>query len=127
MAAAEAALGKDQSDAQKEIADYKAKRDVAVKMLNGIPGITCHNPMGSFYLFPNVTRVCRRLDLVDAEALRKYLLTYDRKNKKGVAVLARKHFGRRQPSEKEEYIRISIAGNMEDIKEGIRRIGIAVS
>lgn len=126
MAAAAAALGRDQSEAQAEIKGYEEKRDVAVSMLNKIDGISCHKPNGAFYLFPNVTRVCRKLKLKDAEELRKYLLTYDKKNKKGVAVLARKHFGKKLPTEKEEYIRISIAGKTEDIKEGIRRIKEAV-
>jgi len=127
MAAAVAALGQDQSEAQAEVKGYEKKRDVAVEMLNNIDGITCHKPNGAFYLFPNVTAICKRMKLKDAEELRKYLLTYDKKNKKGVAVLSRVHFGKKLPGEKNEYIRISIAGKMEDIKEGIRRIEEAVS
>jgi aspartate aminotransferase len=126
MKAALASLGSDQSEAQKEIQAYEEKRDVAVKMLNEIEGVHCENPIGSFYLFPNVTKACKKLKLRDAEAMRIYLLSYDKKNKKGVAVLARKHFGRRLPSEKEEYIRLSIAGKLESIKEGIRRIKEAI-
>ncbi|MCJ7740578.1 aminotransferase class I/II-fold pyridoxal phosphate-dependent enzyme [Candidatus Microgenomates bacterium] len=126
MAAAVAALGRDQSEAQAEVEKYEEKRDVAVDMLNKIEGIHCHKPNGAFYLFPNVTAVCKKLKFKDAETLRKYLLTYDKKNKKGVAVLVRQHFGKKLPGEKEEYIRISIAGKMEDIKEGIRRIKEAV-
>ncbi len=126
MAAAVAALGRDQREAQSEVKSYEEKRDIAVEMLNKIDGITCHKPNGAFYLFPNVTKICKRLKLKDAEELRKYLLTYDKKNKKGVAVLARKHFGKRLPIEKEEYIRISIAGKLSDIKEGIKRIKEAV-
>lgn len=126
MRAGEAALGRDQSEAQEEVKAYKEKRDIIVKMLNEIDGIKCHNPIGSFYLFPNVTKIVKRLKLKDGEDLRKYLLAYDKKNKKGVAVLARKHFGRRQPSEKEEYIRISIAGTLASLKEGVRRIKEAV-
>jgi len=126
MAAAVAALGKDQSEAQIEVKKYEEKRDIAVSMLNNIEGIRCHKPNGSFYLFPNVTGVCKKRKLKDAEELRKFLLTYDKRNKKGVAVLARKHFGKKLPQEREEYIRISIAGNLADIQEGIRRIKEAV-
>lgn len=127
MRAAEAALGKDQREAQAEIKDYQKKRDVIVKALNEIKGVHCHNPIGSFYLFVNVTEVCKKLKFKDAEELRKYLLTYDKKNKKGVAVLARQHFGKKLPGEKEEYIRISIAGTMESLKEAVKRIKEAVS
>ncbi|MCG2692040.1 aminotransferase class I/II-fold pyridoxal phosphate-dependent enzyme [Microgenomates group bacterium] len=126
MKAAEAALGKDQTEAQREIKGYLEKRDMMIKALNAINGISCHNPRGSFYLFPNVTKVCRKLKLKDAEALRKYLLTYDKKNKKGVAVLARQHFGEKLPGEKEEYIRISIAGTLPSLKEAVKRIREAV-
>ncbi len=126
MKAAEAALDKDQSEAQREIKLYQQKRDVIVKALNEIEGIHCHNPLGSFYLFVNVTKACKKLKLKDSEALRKYLLTYDKKNKKGVAVLARQHFGKKLPGEKDEYIRISIAGSLPSLKEAVKRIKEAV-
>jgi len=126
MRAAEAALRTNQTEAQREIKGYLEKRDMMVKALNAINGISCHNPRGSFYLFPNVTKVCRELKLKDAEALRKYLLTYDKKNKKGVAVLARQHFGKKLAVEKEEYIRISIAGSRSSLKEAVKRIKEAV-
>lgn len=126
MEAALAALGPDQREAQHEVELYRQKRDVVVEGLNKIKGIHCHSPIGSFYLFPNVTEVCKKKGLKDGEELRKYLLSYDRKNKKGVAVLARIHFGKKLPGEKEEYIRISVAGTMESLKEGVKRIKEAV-
>ena len=126
MRAAQAALGKDQSEAQAEVKKYQEKRDVVVAGLNKIEGIKCLSIKGSFYLFPNVTKACKKLGLRDSEEMRKYLLTYDRKNKKGVAVLARKHFGKALSFEKEEYIRLSIAGTMDSLKEGVKRIKEAV-
>jgi len=126
MAAAQASLGKDQKEAQRQMALYQKKRDVAVGMLNKIKGVRCHLPEGSFYLFVNVTDVVKRLKLKNSEELRKYLLTYDKKAKKGVAVLTRNHFGRSLKNEREEYIRLSIAGNLADIREGISRIKEAV-
>ena len=126
MRAAAAALDKDQSEAQREIKLYQQKRDVIVKALNEIEGLKCHNPIGSFYLFVNVTKACKKLKLKDSEAMRKYLLTYDKKGKRGVAVLARQHFGKKLPEEKEEYIRISIAGSLPSLKEAVKRIKEAV-
>lgn len=126
MKGAEAVLDDNQKEAQKEIEFYQQKRDLAVEMLNEIEGISCHKPLGAFYLFPNVTKAVKRLGLKDAEELRKYLLTADKKNKRGVAVLARKHFGKRLPSENHEYIRISFAGSLNDLKEGIFLIKKAV-
>lgn len=127
MAAALASLGPDQSEAQAEVESYRQKRDAVVAGLNKIKGIHCHSPIGSFYLFPNVTEVCKKKGFADAEELRKYLLSYDKKNKKGVAVLSRIHFGKKLPGEKEEYIRISFAGTLESLKEGVKRIKEAVA
>ena len=100
---------------------------MAVKIINEIDGITVHKPLGSFYLFPNVTKALKKLHLANAEEFRHYLLTCDKKNKQGVAVLARKHFGKQLPQEKEEYIRISFAGSYEELKKGILVIKKALS
>jgi aspartate/methionine/tyrosine aminotransferase len=126
MEAAKAVLGRDQKDAQRQINLYEKKRDLCVSMLNKIKGITCFSPQGSFYLFPNVTEVCKKKGFKSAENLREYLLHYDEKNKKGVAVLSRIHFGDKLKNEKEEYIRLSFAGSKKDLKEGIKRIKEAV-
>ena len=119
MRGAEAVLDDSQKEAQKEVENYHQKRDLAVKLINEINGITVHKPAGSFYLFPNVTKALKKLRLANSEAFRRYLLTCDKKNKQGVAVLARKHFGNQLPEEKEEYIRISFAGSYEELKKGI--------
>lgn len=126
MKGAEAALGKSQTEAQKIIAGYKEKRDMVVAMLNDIKGIKCHKPEGSFYLFPNVTQVCKKKGFKNSEELRKHLLSYDKKKKKGVAVLARIHFGKPLPQEREDYIRLCFAGKKDLLAEGIRRIKEAV-
>lgn len=122
MRAAEAVLKGNQNQAQREITLYEQKRDFLVKSINEINGCHCLSPKGAFYLFVNVTQACKKLGLKNAEALRKYLLTYDKKNKKGVAVLTRDHFGKRLAKEKEHYIRISFAGPLADLKEGAKRI-----
>lgn len=126
LRAAEKVLQIDQKKTQEEMALYQQKRDILVERLNKIRGISCHQPKGAFYLFPNVTQACHNLGLKDAEEMRRFLLTYDKKNKKGVAVLTRSHFGRRLKQEKEEYIRLSFAGSISDLKEGARRIKEAV-
>ena len=126
MAGALAALGKSQKEAQSVIADYQDKRDMAVEMLNDIRDIKCHKPEGSFYLFPNVTEVCKRKGFANSETLRKHLLSFDKKKKRGVAVLARIHFGKPLPGEREDYIRLCFAGKKDLLAEGIRRIKEAV-
>ena len=99
------------------IAEFRARRDMAVAELNSIPGISCVMPEGAFYAFPNVTGACRQLGLKNAEEFQRTVL-YDG----GVAVLARTNFGPRNEGEDEEYVRISFATSRELLMEGLRRI-----
>jgi aspartate aminotransferase len=99
------------------IAEFKARRDMAVAELNRIPGISCVMPKGAFYAFPNVTEACRKLGLKSAEGFQRTML-YDG----NVAVLARTCFGPRNEAEDQEYIRISFATSRELLMEGLRRI-----
>ena len=54
QAAAAAALDGPQDSVQDQIIAYRRRRDIAVEMLNGCKGVTCHKPEGAFYVFPNV-------------------------------------------------------------------------
>lgn len=96
---------------------FRHRRDLIVRGLNSIKGISCLTPKGAFYVFPNVTQACRNLGLKDAKALQQKLL-YEA----GVAVLPRTSFGQRLPDEKEEYIRLSYATSEAQIEEGLERM-----
>lgn len=85
--------------------------------LNNIDGVTCCQPGGAFYVFPNVTAACRRLGLKDAVQLQRALL-----EEAGVAVLPRTCFGRKNVGEEQEYLRLSFATSLENIQEGLRRM-----
>lgn len=121
-----ACLAEDQTQAEYDLEQYREKAEIVYQGLNSIEGIKCVKPEGAFYALPNVTGACKKLGLKDAEEFRKYLLTYDQKNKKGVAVLARIHFGKKRPDEKGEFIRIAFPGSKEGLKQGIARIKEAV-
>jgi aspartate aminotransferase len=54
QAAAAAALDGPQDGVDVQRVAYKRRRDLAVEMLNGAKGISCHKPEGAFYVFPNV-------------------------------------------------------------------------
>jgi aspartate aminotransferase len=99
------------------IAEFKARRDLAIAELNAIPGISCVNPLGAFYAFPNVTGACRLLGLKNAEEFQHAML-----HDGGVAVLARTNFGPRNEGEDQEYVRISFATSRELLREGLRRM-----
>ena len=120
MAGIEALEGP-QEESQKMISEFHSRRDIIVNALNDIEGISCKNPGGAFYVFPNVTEACRNLNLKESKELQQYLL-YEA----GVAVLARTCFGKKNEEENQEYIRLSYATSRENILEGIKRIKEAV-
>jgi len=121
IAGKEAYLGQ-QEETAKMVARFKRRRDMIVDGLNEIPGVRCLRPKGSFYVFPNVTGVCRRKGFADSKALQDYLL-YD----VGVAALSRSFFGHKNVGEDQEYLRFSYATSEENIQEGLRRMKQALA
>ncbi len=114
-AAVEAITGPQQAaDAMR--ASFLERRDLIVRLLNTVPGVTCKTPGGAFYAWPNVTEACRITGCADSEAFRKRLLA-----EAGVAVLADIHFGRRVPGDG-QHIRFSYAASTEAITSGIGRL-----
>ncbi|MCY3744710.1 MAG: pyridoxal phosphate-dependent aminotransferase [Acidobacteria bacterium] len=118
------------------VAEFKRRRDYVVPALNAIPGITCANPLGAFYVFPNITGVCESLganahfeSLPDslkastspATLISRFLLYYH-----GVALVDRRSFGV-IGSEGQNFLRLSYAADMDSIREGIRRIAAGVA
>lgn len=99
------------------VEQFKARSKAIVDGLNKIEGVKCLPAQGAFYVFPNVTGACRKLGLKNANELQQALL-----HEAGVAVLPRTCFGRRLEGENQEYIRLSFATSMENIREGLRRM-----
>ncbi|OIO21649.1 aspartate aminotransferase [Candidatus Micrarchaeota archaeon CG1_02_47_40] len=114
------ALDGPQEETRKMAESFKERRDLVVKLLNEIEGVSCLSPGGAFYVFPNVTRAVERLGIKDSEELRKLLL------ENGVAVLADVHFGKRNPGDNEQHIRLSYATSKEKITEGVARMKHAI-
>jgi aspartate aminotransferase len=89
------------------VEEYKRRRDLVVKGLNEIPGITCLKPQGSFYAFPNIRRTGKSSD-----ELANLILDG------GVAVLPGSAFGKYG----EGYLRIVFANSSENIEKALGRI-----
>ncbi|MGK2961518.1 MAG: pyridoxal phosphate-dependent aminotransferase [Gemmatimonadaceae bacterium] len=110
---------------------FSTRRDYVVAALNSIPGITCQNPKGAFYVFPNIAGACERVGAIEAHAslpqplrdtttpstLFQLFLLF----RHHVATLDRKSFGR-LGSEGKHYLRLSIATSMEQLKLGMARL-----
>jgi aspartate/methionine/tyrosine aminotransferase len=116
------------------VAEFERRRDVIVRQLESIPGVTCQPPKGAFYLFPNIAGVCARVGAIDAwnhlpasrrettspsTLFQRFLLATQH-----VATLDRRSFGT-IGSEGKHYLRISIATSLEDLMEATFRIALA--
>jgi aspartate/methionine/tyrosine aminotransferase len=108
----------DQSGPRHIVEVLRERRDVAVELLNEMPGVRCYKPNATFYLFPNVTGAMQRKGLTDVEDFRRAVL-----HDTGVSVCSRVHFGRRQPGEREQYVRFAYSGiDTPQIVEGLERL-----
>jgi len=114
--AAVEAINGPQDAAERMKKSFLERRDLIVRLLNEVPGVTCQVPGGAFYVWPNVTEACRRIGAADSEEFRKRLL-----NEAGVAVLADIHFGTRVPGEG-QHVRFSYAASREQIEKGVARM-----
>lgn len=111
IAAIEALTGP-QDAVVKMVAEFRRRRDVIVKGLNAIPGITCLTPMASFYVFPNIK----------ATGLKSKVLADALLAEAGVACLPGTSFG----SFGEGYLRFSYANSVENIETALASIRAAL-
>jgi len=116
------------------VSAFQDRRDIMVSGLNAIDGITCQNPKGAFYVFPNIGGACETVGAVEAyeglpdeirsktspSTLFQMFLLFTHH----VATLDRKSFGQ-IGSEGKHFLRISIATGEEQLREGLERIANA--
>ncbi len=114
--AAISALACDPSAVQVMYDAYVERRKWLVPALNGIDGIECINPEGAFYVFPRVSDLYGQNGVTDSASFATFLL-----EEAAVAVVPGSAFGL------DEYVRISYATSIEQIREGIGRIATAAS
>jgi aspartate aminotransferase len=88
------------------LAEFARRRAYAWKKLNSIPGLSCVNAKGAFYLFPNISGTGLKSMDFCARLL----------DKEKVAAIPGVAFGA------DDYIRLSYATSMENIEKGLDRI-----
>ena len=99
------------------LSELKDRRDLSVKYLNSIAGLSLPTPDSTFYLFINITKLMNNKGYDDLEQFR-----IDALNSTGVSFCTRNHFGTPQANEKLKYIRLAYSGiNENDIKEGLTK------
>jgi aspartate aminotransferase len=108
--AAVEALNGPQESVSEMLAEYTRRRAWLLKALCGIPGITCAEPEGAFYAFPNVRGLLKNGMKTSGEFAQRLL------EEEHTVVTDGAGFGA------EGYVRISYATSMAHIQEGITRI-----
>jgi aspartate aminotransferase len=92
------------------LAEYTARRAWLREALKEVPGVTCSEPEGAFYAFPNI-RDCLKGKVKTSGEFAQQLL-----HEEQTVVTDGAGFGA------EGYIRISYATSMEQLREGVNRI-----
>ena len=109
-AAAEALRGPQES-VKTMLAEYRRRRDFVVQRLRAIPGVTCADPRGAFYAYPNLGVLIGKPGIQNSVQLCERLL-----GEAKVAVVPGEAFGT------EPHIRLSYATSMKELERGLDRI-----
>jgi len=116
QAAAIEALTGTQDFVPERAAEFQARRDMVVDMLNDAAGLTCRKPEGAFYVFPNCSGLIGRRTqsgqvIQSDKDIVMYLL-----DAVGVASVHGEAYGL------SPYVRLSTAASMDELKEACARI-----
>ena len=119
QAAAAAALTGPQDFVPQRCAEFERRRNRIVPLLNAIPGLSCENPEGAFYVYVSCAGWLGRKTpggqvLKTDSEVAMYLL-----EEAGVATVHGEAYGM------SPYLRISIASSMEHLEEASRRMARA--
>ena len=113
--AATVALNTDQSCICRMVEEFERRRDMLVRLINNIPGLSCVKPRGAFYVLMNIKGIMGRRHgdawITNSMTFADVLL-----RDKLVAVVPGVAF------EAEGYVRLSYAISMENIQKGLGRI-----
>jgi aspartate aminotransferase len=109
--AAVEALRGPQESVSTMLAEYRKRRDFVVQRLRAIPGVSCAEPRGAFYAYPNLGVVIGKNGISNTTQLAERLLIDQR-----VAVVPGEAFGT------DRHVRISYAAAMKDLERGLERL-----
>ena len=116
QAAAEEALNGTQDFIKIRSDAFKERRDFVVKKLNSIKGLSCKNPEGAFYVFPNCKDCIGKKDVNKKEIVNDTDFVTSLLENTGVAVVQGSAFG------KEGYFRISYATSTKNLSRALDKI-----
>jgi aspartate aminotransferase len=116
--AAVAALTGPRTSIDRMVAEFASRRNEMVRRLSAMPGVSCFQPQGAFYAFPDVGSLYGKRHggtaITGSQSLANYLLEEAR-----IAVVAGASFG------DDRHIRLSYATSLEKIRKGLDRMEAA--
>jgi aspartate aminotransferase len=119
QAAAAAALDGHQGFVTESRRAYKRRRDLALELLNSVPGLSCRAPEGAFYLFVNCAGIIGRTKPNNGQEIANDLDFVLHLLDNGVAAIHGAAYGL------SPYFRLSIATSEKSIQEACSRIAKA--
>jgi aspartate aminotransferase len=114
-AAVEALTGP-QDSVGRMLAEYRRRREYVIRTLRQIPGVSCAEPQGAFYAYPNIGAFLGKDGMASTLEFSEKLLA-----EAHVAVVPGEAFGTR------EHVRISYAASMSDLERGLERLRLFVT
>ena len=93
------------------LAEYRRRRDFVIARLRAIPGVTCAEPRGAFYAYPNLGVAIGKNGIANTTAFAERLLA-----EAHVAVVPGEAFGT------DRHVRISYATSMNELERGLDRL-----
>jgi len=105
------ALRGPQDSVQVMLAEYRRRRDFVVRRLNQIPGVTCAEPAGAFYAYPNIGVALGKKGIQNTLQFSERLLA-----EAHVAVVPGEAFGTSR------HVRISYATSLHELTRGLDRL-----
>jgi aspartate/methionine/tyrosine aminotransferase len=115
-----AAIEGPQGEVARMAGEFQRRRNYLLYKLRAVDGISCDEPRGAFYLFPNVSEYFER-QYQGCPVRNSYGLAYYLLKHAHVAVVPGEPFGG------PDHIRLSYATSMERLEEGMRRITDALA
>jgi aspartate aminotransferase len=109
--AAVEALSGPQDSVALMLQEYRRRRDFVVQRLRAIPGVTCAEPRGAFYVYPNVGVALGKNGIQNTLQFAGRLL-----EDAHVAAVPGEAFGT------DRHIRISYAASMPELERGLERL-----
>jgi aspartate aminotransferase len=116
-----AALKYDAAERDATMAKFHTKVELLVNELKKVEGVTVLMPAGTFYVFPNVSAICKRLG-IRSHGLAMYLLE-GADDRRGVACLGGECFG----DSGQGFLRFSCAEPDERLVEAVKFLADAVT